>query len=87
MGKADAERNSECLKIIEIPDWVKLKALSAWPLASDAHPEMLESQENVVVIFRDVSRKGFTPMSRIFLCMYNLVQICCLLFCPFLLLK
>lgn len=73
MGKADAERNSGCLKIIEILDRVKLKVLSAWPLASDAHPEMLESQENVVVIFGGVSCKGFTPMSRSFLCMYDLV--------------
>ena len=54
------ERKPEYLKIIEIPDGVKLKVLPGWCLTSESHLEMRESEVNMEMVFHHISLMGFT---------------------------
>lgn len=60
VGETDVERKPDYLKIIESPDWVTLKVLSAWCAACDAHLEMLESEVDMVVARDHISPMGLT---------------------------
>lgn len=85
VGEIDVERKSDYLKIIESPDWVRLKVLSAWCSASDAHLEMFESEVNMVVARDHISPMRLTSNVSGSFC--SLFWISCSLFCLFPLLK